>query len=387
MSKTTLVRFLFQLHRWTGVLAALPIFIILVTGVPAVYKDEIDRMVYPALLQVTPGSSRIPLDQARQTLERQGFRISSLALPDRPDSSLMSYVRDAQGRNLQAFVDPYRGDFLGSRPANGHIADIIRQTHVRFFYFGANGRIVVGAFGIVLFLLGASGLLLYPRFMRRQKWTEIRWRRGPQWLHADLHKLIGISTLALNLLWAVSGAVLGLENLATYHKPTQRLLHPVPTVKVNAPLQASLDALVATASGRVPNFQPNIIQMPSAKGGPVVITGNVRGTWTAPSSSFVALHPQTGVVLEVHDERRAHAITQTYNLMDPFHFGTFMGEPSRVVYFVAGILVSLLPITGIALWLYKRRHQKPRQTQPSLPVGAGDLATSNVLTGAESRVP
>ncbi|HBY60905.1 MAG TPA: hypothetical protein DEH78_13870 [Solibacterales bacterium] len=353
--RTRLVRWLFRIHRWTGLVAGIPIAVILVSGTVVVFKDEIDEFANPRLLVVQPARSRVPIDQALASV----LPVQSITLPVEPHRPYLAYRRSSNGGNEQVAIDPYRGTVLGARPANGHLADILRQLHVRFYFFGATGRIVVGALGLILCLSGITGLILYPRFLRGQSWRSIRMRRGAQWANSDIHKLAGIVTLAVNLLWALTGAVLGLENLAAYYRPAQKYLHPQPTVRAStSPSRVTLENALATAAHAIDGFTPRSLSFPSRAGQPVVVHGNVHGAWSAPASSWVALDPATGAVLETHDERAAHLATQIYNLHDPLHFGYFGGAATRWLWFVAGAFVSVLPITGYAVWWLKRRGPK-----------------------------
>ena len=351
-SGTRLIRWLFHLHRWAGLIGGIPLAMILVSGVIVVFKDEIDEFFNPQLLVVSPAASRLPLDQALAPV----LPAQQILLPDSPTRPYLVFRRSAAGPSEQVAVDPYRGTVLGSRPPNGHLADVLRQIHLRFYYFGATGRIIVGVFGLLLAFSGITGLILYPHFMRgAQRWYAVRWGRGTQWVNSDLHKLTGITTLLINLLWAISGAVLGLENLAAYYRPAQQILHPQPTVNASrGPLSVPISALLRTSQKVIAGFTPRRISFPVKPGQPVTVYGNTGGPWTAPTSSWVALDPQTGNALQIHDERRALLATRAYNLLDPLHFGYFGGLPTRWIWLLIGIPVSLLPITGYVIWWKKR---------------------------------
>lgn len=353
-----LTRWLFRLHRWTGLICAIPMAIILISGTAAVFKDELDEFLNPHLLVVRPQPAVVPIDRAFRQVHSADRPVSFLYLPDEPHRPYLFYRRSADETSEQVTVDPYTGKVLGSRPANGHFADVLRQLHVRFYFFGATGRIVVGAFGLLLAFSGITGLILYPRFMRAQKWYEVRSWRGAQWLHSDLHKLLGITSLAVNLLLAITGAVLGLENLTAYYRPAQKYLHPSPSVRPpSGELRISLDQAVSAAASAMPGFVPRSLSIPSPlKSSPLVVYGNTGGNWTAPVSSWVALDPSTGAVLQVHDERAAHVVTRAYNLHDPLHFGYFGGAFTRWLWLIFGLAVSALPVTGAFLWWLKRRR-------------------------------
>lgn len=351
---------MFHIHRWTGIVCAIPLAIILISGTVAVYKDEIDEALNPSLLVVQPGSGHVPIDSAFAAVNDVSRPVTRIELPAL-DHQPYSLFRPGVARTVeQVAVDPYRGAVLGARRVDTNFAYVLRQIHLRFYYFGATGRIVVGVFGVIMLISGITGLILYPRFIRAQKWHTVRWSRGPQWVHSDLHKLLGIATLLLNILWAFTGAVLGLENLANYHKPTQRLLHPQPSVRASSSiLRVSLDGVVAKSRVAIEGFVPSSLTIPIRGRAPLVVYGNTHGGWTSKQSSWVAFDASTGAVLETHDEGRARMVTQVYNLHDPLHFGYFAGQLSKGIWFLFGILVSALPVTGIYVWWFKMRRMSP----------------------------
>lgn len=169
----------------------------------------------------------------------------------------------------------------------------------------------------------------------------------------------GITTLVINLIWAISCAILGLENLAAYYRPAQRFLHPQPTVTASrSPLAVPLSSFLQTSQKAIEGFTPRRISLPTKPGQPVTVYGNTAGSWSAPTSSWVALDPLTGAALQTHDERSAHLATRAYYLQDPLHFGYFGGGATRWLWFVVGIPVSLLPLTGYVIWWKKRFRAK-----------------------------
>src|SRR5690606_23541611 len=126
----------------------------------------------------------------------------------------------------QLMVDPYTAEVLGTRDYSASFVFVLRQLHLRFFAFGWQGRVVVGAFGLVLLVSIVAGLLIYGRFIRAlPRWWSIRRGRGLQIAASDLHKLVGIVALAFNIVIASTGAVLGLENLARYSPRVSHALH------------------------------------------------------------------------------------------------------------------------------------------------------------------
>lgn len=362
-------RRLFAWHKWTGLIGGVFVLFLIFTGTIAVFKNEIDWFVTPAK-RVAPTGEVRSLDEmlANVKSEFPGKRIASFSFAEDAKTAFV-FQAESKGEDerLTVFVNPYTAEITGTRSGET-LANVIRQTHVRFYYFGANGRIVVGAFGLLMFASALTGIFIYAPFMkgvfaRKLKFWQIR-QDNLKVKNSDWHKLIGIVTLVFNLILGLSGAVLGLENLAPFHKPTQALLHPRPLgEKELAPPatlenQISLDAVLQNARSSMPGFEPKSVNFPKAGKSHFVVYGNVKGRFERENASFVALDTASGAILQTHNAAQVPKVTWLYNLNEPLHFGDFTGVWMKWLYFAFGLAASALTFTGLWLWLLKRYKTK-----------------------------
>lgn len=363
-------RQLFAIHRWTGLLAGLVILFLSVTGAALVFIDEIDEAMYPSLLTSAPGDERVSPDRALAAV-RDAYpdaTVNRVELP-RDDGSvyvMMTGMVDGPERFNQVMVDPYTGMVTGTRHMQASLPFILRQIHLRFFYFGWKGRVVVGFFGLVLLISCVTGFFIYGRFIRAlPRWWSIRRDRGFQISTSDWHKLVGIVSLVFNLVIAVTGAVLGLENLSRFSDTVQEAIHPAPGPEARADLPVSLEAAIplshalAGAEGALAGFVPTAVNLPRAERSHYVVYGNTNPVAMA-GASTVHVHALTGQVLHRHDESAARVVTQAYNWMDPLHFGNWGGVWSKLLYLVFGLTTAFLAISGFIVWYMKKRRRTRR---------------------------
>jgi uncharacterized iron-regulated membrane protein len=375
------IRQLYAWHKWTGLITGVFLFFLAFTGAVAVFKHEIDWLVTPAL-RVEPQARRASLDEVMKNardlylgLELQGIQLSR----DARTAHVINAVEKATDRGAngeaarwQIFADPYSGKVTGARTGET-LSNVIRQTHVRFYYFGAWGRVAVGAFGLALLVSTVTGLLIYGRFMkavfaRGLRFWEIR-RDNWKFVTSDWHKLVGILTLFFNLVFAVTGAVLGLENLARYAPKLQRKIHPLPTIK---PPQAvnpdfSLDAAITNARAALAGFEPDGVVLAKAGRWHLTVHGKVAGRFERDNSSFVLIDTAGGQPLETFAAARVGTLTVAYNTMEPLHFGNFAGLWLKVVYLLVGLITSLLSVSGFVLWRIKARRRQKKETAVVAP--------------------
>lgn len=361
------IRQLYAWHRWTGLASGLFIFVITLTGAVAVFKHEIDRLLTPAL-RVAPSDSgqRASLDDILRVVRERyaGAVIEYVNLGGDPQTAHTIHL-NYQKQNWQVFAHPYTGQLTGARTGET-ASNVIRQLHVRFYYFGFWGRVVVGAFGLLLLISTLTGLLIYGRFMkgvfaRGLRFWQIREGQGWRAWASDWHKLIGLLALLFNLIIAITGAVLGLENLSRYSPAVDAALHPRP-VKTPPPLSLDrmlgLDEALARAREALPGFSPTNVQLPQPQKNHFVVHGNVAGRFERSGASFVIVETSAGGILQVHNAAAARPVTQIYNLSEPLHFGDFAGVPLKIIYLLFGLASSFLSLTGYIIWALKRKKYR-----------------------------
>lgn len=365
----TSARRLFAIHRWTGLLAGLVILFLSLTGTGLVFITEIDRLLNGDLLVSEPAGPAISPERAVAIVQQAypGARANRVELPRFANSVYIvqvGVVKNPKPFN-QVSVDPYTARIRGTRMQNKSFAFILRQLHLRFFFFGWQGRVVVGVFGLVLLLSTITGFLIYGRFIRAlPHWWSIRRERGFQISTSDWHKLVGILALAFNLIIAVTGTVLGLENLARFSPAVAEAIHPGPGKGDRAPPSSTLKPAITPshalmiARSAIPGLVPISITLPNAKKSHYVVSGNLEHQIAMEEASYVHIHALTGKVIFRHNAREARVITRAYNWMDPLHFGYWGGIWSQILYVIFGLTTAFLSITGFMIWWLKIRRRK-----------------------------
>lgn len=368
-------RQLFTLHRWTGLLTGLFILFLSLTGAALVFITEIDRALNREILKSEPAGPPIVPERALAAVARAHpeARVSRIEMPKDDRGVYVVHTGRVQEpvRYNQVMVDPYTEQVLGTRDYQQSLAFVLRQLHLRFFYFGWKGRVVVGVFGLVLLFSCITGLLIYGRFIRAlPRWWSIRRGRGLQISSSDWHKLVGITALAFNLVIAFTGAVLGLENLARYSPAVSQAIHPKAPEAGRPPPPATVEGAIPVsravelASRAIPGLVVTSATLPREERSHWVVTGNLRGRIEMEGASTVHLHTHTGEVIYRHDSRRARTITKAYNWMDPLHFGYWAGVWSQILYLVFGLTTAFLSITGFMLWYLKTWRRPRRESRP-----------------------
>jgi uncharacterized iron-regulated membrane protein len=118
-----------------------------------------------------------------------------------------------------------------------------------------------------------------------------------EWAHffSDLHKIVGISSVAFNLILGFTGAYWNLTHALGHflHGPD------LPASKINDPLRAeslSLERLLQQARAKIPGFEWTYVSLPTKIDEPIVFYGRLKNQHALRGEfgSSVTFNSQTG---------------------------------------------------------------------------------------------
>lgn len=378
MSKSRFHILLYRTHAWVGLLSGLFLIVICVSGSVAVFRPEIERAVdwggYDFTV-VPNGRTPITLERAIATARaaHPGARVSVARFPDF-GGSWQSHgstyaVTLSRGRgkgNVNVLVDPYENNVVATMKPNSGWGDVLRQLHVRFFYGSYWGRWIVGFFGLTLVFSTISGLLIFTRFNANSWRLKWRWGRGARIVTADAHKIVGLASVAFNLVFGLTGAVIGLEGLYRKYVMTPQAPALTRLAGVKDLPAGMIDRSVAQATEQIPRGIPASVTLAHAR------TGTIRVALETPTlslvkegTSFVSFDAKTGDVVEVYDARNASAVGRFYYAMEPLHFGRLGGAMwVKLLWGLMGLSGGFLSITGFAIYVLRKRKPKPVAAKP-----------------------
>lgn len=340
---------LLWLHRYSGLLLGLPLFLLAVTGCVLVFEAAVDRRLNPHLLEVVPQSQRLPLqelvDRVRAAYPEE--TPLEIRLPRDSDRSGTVFLRS---RHV-VFFDPFTGEIKGDRlNLTAPMLPISRLHTGRVA--GAAGQKAVGLLTAFAMFGVVSGLYLWwPRKIFTLK-RAANWRR----FNFDLHNVLGIWSAGVLFFTLVSGVMI------TWERDVERLLvrwidgkaveeEPRPqSTPVADGYQLTLDETVAIADGALPGTSlVGINILPPGKGAYQVLLHYPEDK-TGAGRSRVFVDQFTGKVLRVVSSRELPIGTQIVNFIEPIHTGIVLGWPTMVLAFLGTAALAGQSITGFAIW-------------------------------------
>ncbi|MBD1932808.1 MULTISPECIES: PepSY-associated TM helix domain-containing protein [Cyanophyceae] len=363
------------LHRIVGVIVGLLLIVIGLTGSALVFWHEIDHSRNLTLMEVVPQSDRISLETVAKNARQAypDFMPDSIELARSPELTHQVWMKSKDDKWNKIYINPYTGAVLGSRQWGKTLMTFIYDIH-KTLLAGETGQIVVGVCGILLLLLGITGLILWPGWKRFGQGFKIRWNSPKQLVNYDIHKVGGILSAAFLILLASTGAALafnsqfesviyGLTNTQTPAEPKSTLVPNKSPIPLNAALQK--------ASLALPEGEATYISLPSEPDVAFRVTIKLPQEATPSGRSNVYVDQYSGEVLRVENSLKLPLGTKIMNALFPMHMGNFGGIPMRILYVFIGFTPTVLFITGFALWRQRqwamaRRKEAMFQSQ-SLP--------------------
>jgi uncharacterized iron-regulated membrane protein len=130
--------------------------------------------------------------------------------------------------------------------------------------------------------------------------------------------------------------------------------------KVVRPDRARLDidAAVATAGAAVTEGRLRNVIWPQRPDQPLRVGFSPTDRLAGAPPIVVLVDPWSPRVLEIRDPRNFSAVEAALAWMRPLHAGEGLGAPWRLLVFVSGMLPPLFAISGVAMWVLRRRRRR-----------------------------
>lgn len=361
-------KLLHKIHLWTGLILCIPLILLGITGSILVFEHEIEQLLWPkhySLAQGKEHSIEEILDVARNTAPK-GFS-PNLYRVEPAAPAMVRLVRKGEqspANTIIMRIDPVSLAILEKAESTSPLRTI-QQLHANLLIPGRDGRVAVGWLGVVMLTLGISGLIIW--WPRKGNWrTAFTVKQGAKGfrLHRDLHGSVGIWSLLVFIMVSFSGTYLAfpkpLGAAVNAVFPGKDLRSMASSIRVNPLKDASpinADQAIEAVRAIVKEGKLVSIMLPSKPDQPyrinIALTEYKAGIPTV--TGFV--DPWSGKIIEIFDPR-SYSLGETITSWQrALHAGLGLGPVWRVLVFLSGFLPLLFAITGLSMWLIKRRKQ------------------------------
>ncbi len=364
--QVALRRWNFVIHLWAGIVLAIYLIVIGVTGSILVFQDEIGRLTglkpwQDIRVAGTAADVATVVNNLRQAYPR--WHLVSVSAPSESDATFVS-VLEGRGR-IRVASDPNSGKVLGAFPAERNWMDFVRELHETLLLSGHTGRLLNGIAGALLLLLNATGLVIWwpgirnwPRALKvdfRRTWRRVNW---------DLHSAAGFWTLSIVSIWAITGMYFAWPRQTfQFVNSFSRIISARPPAVIVAPeipgSAPDLDRLVDQARALDPGTKLAGIAFPYSRRAPLAILMQRRSSPGREYDDTVYFNPYSGEYISIW----RYGVNQSLGdwliwLQVPLHFGTSWGLAVKLVWAAAGLAIPLLTVTGLLMYWNRALRRK-----------------------------
>lgn len=371
-------------HGWSGIALGLLLYAVVLTGMAAVFAHEIG--IWSAGHTETRSIFERPIDDSVRKLaaETPAKYHEALDLFEVGDHSLGAFFHrhetDPDGtfvsRGVYYQLDKNGGitskqsgtgeEIFGPRNDDA-LSSFLIDTHVRLHLPNPWGLLLTGILGLAMLVAAISSLLIH-RHLFKDIFT-LRRKANPVLVDRDRHSVAGTWSLPFAFILAFTGSffsffgTIGVPivamaafggnlqalNDAVFGNPGKIDTRPVAT--------ASLDRITADSIHRTGDA-PTFISIENYGRADAKVTSfnNPKSGDIAPltllydgaSAKFDRVKPSIGTKPSTGGTLAA--------IMAPLHFGNFGGLVSKAIWFALGFAVCYVTLTGLQLWLVRRRE-------------------------------
>ncbi|WP_039986544.1 PepSY-associated TM helix domain-containing protein [Paraglaciecola mesophila] len=370
----------FSVHSWLGVKLAIMLCFIVLTGTLAVISNELDWLANPAK-RVTPSSVEGMNWQAVYATAQQEVPINtlrSIQAPLHPWYSAEVIYLDGDEQRHRLFFHPTTGGYLGDgRWQNWQ--RFFRMLHRHLMLPLTLGITVVSLFAVVMLAMLVSSLCIYKswwsHFFRKPRWQH----RKTRWV--DLHRLVGVWSLWFLLIISVTGCWYLAERWgATATSPERLTANSEKALTQSIMPDSELLALIlAQAHEKFPALSITRVNFPQKSGDVVEIQGQADAILVRQRANFATFDPATGQPIQHQDGRDLSVHNRISEAADPLHFGQWGGMLSKVLYFVFGLFLTGLTVTGTYMYGMRVARISRHETKPRRRIWRRALAHMKAL--------
>ncbi|SEB05660.1 PepSY-associated TM helix domain-containing protein [Marinobacterium iners] len=378
------VRTWFRIHSFTGVITGLLLFIICWSGTFAVIAHELDWLVTPETRIDVP---KAPLDWEAMVRNVEDAypdaTLRWLSAPLHPLSSAEVIIDLPEKKSVRVYADPASAELLGDY-SYFNVQRFFRSFHRNLFLPGI-GIYVVSAFAVSMLVSLVAALMFYKRWWRRFfRWPKLHSRS----FWSELHKTGGLWSLWFLVVIGITGLWYLVEaarydfidGKISYAGTAHYAIHqlPVPNHPNGLPAQP-LTQLIEKARTERPDLEIRSVYI---DGPTIVIQGQSDHLLVRDRANRVRLDRYTGEVLYNQTPHDYSLYWRWTDTADPLHFGDFGGLWSKSIWFLFGLLLSGLILSGT--YLHARRLAGEAKERHRWPGTSAAMVVSVLVLAASS---
>ncbi|MDP3466920.1 MAG: PepSY-associated TM helix domain-containing protein [Daejeonella sp.] len=397
-------KFLNDIHLWIGLPSGIIVLLICMTGTIYVFNTEIRELSSPELYKVkrVGDSQRISADKLSEIVSVEtGGKVISIKIPADPERSYVLTVmkpEESTGNTgpsgnekstppsprIQYWVNPYSGKILGSSADKNAVSEFM-QTMFSLHRWLLLDRIeepligelpnkklgsYISGTATILFTLGViTGIIIwFPQKIRNWKQgLKIKWNANWKRVNHDIHNSLGFYSCLFLFLMGITGPQWSFEwyrtglrkTLGTYQSAdAPKPETPQSDTTYNNGLKQVLLIDYIKSANKTLDYQGDLtISIPADSADAVLINKTKTGFFAPVAADKIYLDQYTSAPIKTEIFSEKPFNERVSNSIKALHVGDVYGKFSKIIYFLACLIATSLPVTGTLIWINKLKKR------------------------------
>lgn len=348
-TKKSNARLWWIIHQWVGLKLSILMSFVLLTGTLAVFGHEIDWLIN-ADMRVKPSTVEReinwPLLATAVADHAPDSRIVALSAPLGKGFAATAIVIAPSGERQKLYLHPTSGEVRGESGIQT-IQLILRHMHRSLMLPTKLGVPLVSSLSVLLAISLATSFVVYKKWWRGF-FKPVR-LRNVRTFFGDFHRLAGLWSLWFTLLMILTGVWYLIEILGGDAPQAPRIWR----VGVEMTAQesaAAIPSMLEAAQDAHPTLRIRNIGFANKGSGAFRFSGQHEAVLVRSRANVVWVTAETGKVDLVTDGRDMNFHQRISEMADPLHFGYFGGVWTKIIWFVFGLSMTFLSVSGVAIY-------------------------------------
>lgn len=345
-----------QIHLWLGLGTGLIVFIVSITGCIYVFEEEIREATQKDRLYVPMQESNfVGVDQLIQNFEKlvPNEKISTIRISNKDSNATV----EIGSKSNTYYFDPYNGKLIYK--GSHDWLDTVKQIHMTLL-LGDVGKFIQ-RWSIVIFVITLiTGLIIWFPAQRRliKQSFNIKWKASFRRVNYDLHNVLGFYSSVILLVISLTGLFFAFKEvkmIASFFAGSKysegKMIESAKPIEIG-PIAQRYNNLYVDMAEKYPGAESTSFSV--RKGGELRLRMIYPYRWARNQNTFF-FDESNGQLLraKLYKEFNGADLVEATNY--DLHTGRLFGLFGKLVAFVASLISASLPITGLIIWLKKRR--------------------------------
>jgi len=359
------------LHLWLGLASGIVVIIVSLTGCILVFESELEDLTMqhlhaenPKNLPMLPPSQLLPAVQVAMP----GKKVNSVWYHGASRTAHFSLNSDSS-----VYINPYTAEVVALIDHEDFFHFIL-DGHTGLWLENDLGHAIVSYATLIFLIITISGVILWwPK-----KWTKsardksfnIKWSAKFKRINYDLHNVLGFYSMTIAIILAVTGLIMGFAWfnkgfywLTTGGEQVPKYARAFSDTTVIRPLVAMdmVDEAWKKGVEEVGVYEKDaiIVSFPQKPSDPISLCTDMHnGSWRYVYLDQNTLEELPGSDTQIAELKIGHWLRRTNYAL---HVGAIGGLPTKILYFLASLICTSLPVTGFYIWWGRQRRNRKKK--------------------------